>query len=157
MFSMNKLHTALHIQLKSGNKVRITTDGDCMRPIINNADIVEVSISEKYQIGDIVLVSVQNRLRIHRIIFKDSRGYVTKGDHSYLADNRTGSLILGKAIINLSQNRSLCSNHIRSIFRAKISMCNSKTYRRYLKTKNCFFRVLILYWYRIGDFLLFYI
>lgn len=154
---MNRLYVLAYMQLKLENKVKITTDGDCMRPIINNMDIVEVSIPEKYHIGDIVLVSVQNRLRIHRIISKDKKGYITKGDHSYMADKRIYNKILGRATVNDSQKRSLCSHRICSLFRAQISKFNSKTYRRYLKTRKRFLRNMFFRLYKMGDFILFHI
>lgn len=156
MFPMNRLYYLAYMQLKTEKKMKITTDGDCMRPIVNNMDIVEVSIPEKYHIGDIVLVLVQNRLRLHRIISKDKKGYITKGDHSYMADRRINSKILGRATINNTQKRSLCSSRIRSVFRAKISKFNSKTYRRYLKAHKCFFRNMFFKLYQMGDFLLFH-
>lgn len=154
---MNNLYLLAFMKLKTENKVKITTDGDCMRPIINNMDIVEVSIPEKYHIGDIVLVLVQNRLRIHRIISKDKNGYVTKGDHSYMADKRRNNKILGRATVNDSQKRSLCSNHIRSVFQATISKYNGKIYRRYLKAKKRFLRNMFFQLYKMGDFILFHI
>lgn len=104
---MENLNAIISLQLKTIKTVKITTDGDCMSPVINN------------------------RLRIHRIISKDKSGFITKGDHSYLSDKRKGSTILGKATINCTQNRSLCSNRIVLFFRATISNISGKSYRRY--------------------------
>lgn len=128
-----------------------------MQPVINETDIVEVSLCERYHIGDIVLVMVQDRLLVHRIVAKDQKGYVTKGDHSYMTDRRNNSRILGKAMVNWSQKTSLTSKRIQPVLRAKISNANGKTYRRYLKASKGVFRKLLFSLYKMGDLLLFHI
>lgn len=145
------------LQIKTKKKIRLTIDGDCMRPVINNTDLVEISVFEEYHIGDIVLVLIQNRLRIHRIISKDSKGHITKGDHSNLPDKRIDSKILGKAIKNCTQNRSLCANRIHSFYRAAVSNICGKAYRKYLKTHIAFFRVFFIQIQKAGNYLLFHI
>ena len=145
------------MKLKIEKKMKIVTDGDCMQPIINNTDIVEVSVPEKYHIGDIVLVLVNNQLRIHRIISKGPNGYVTKGDHSYMADKGRNNKILGRAMTNDTQKRSLCSNRVHLLFRTIVSRNNGKIYRKYLKARNGFSRNVLFLLYKFGDFILFYI
>ena len=154
---MNNIYLLATMQLRTKDKMAITTDGNCMIPIINDKDIIEVSAVQKYCVGDIVLVLVKNQLCIHRIISKDKKGYITKGDHSFLADKRSNAKILGKAIMNCTQNHSLCKNSIRSKIKAIISKNNAKMYRKYLKEKNNFWRTIFLKIYVLSDKLLLYI
>ncbi len=144
------------LRLKAKQKIEVVTEGSCMEPIINNGDIVEISASDSYKIGDVVLVLCQGHLKIHRIIEQDELGFITKGDHSYLSDKRNNSRILGVATFNRTQNHLVCANRRRACCRAVISKFASKAYRKHLKS-HALIRKVFLGIYETADFMLFYI
>ncbi len=154
---MNEKYIATYLQLKTKRAIRIVADGNCMEPIIRNKDVVEIVAFDRYKVGDIVLVSNNKQMKIHRIISKDDEGYITKGDHSYLPDRRKNSVILGKATQNCTLGQVIHINSKRAYLRASISRWCGNLYRSYLKSSSMWRRGTCYVFHKIGNVLLFYI
>ena len=68
--------------------ILLTVTGRCMEPVLEEGQSVRLSNASP-RLGDVVLVKHPDGLRLHRLIWRlpfRSRGWRTKGDHSFLAD-----------------------------------------------------------------------
>lgn len=92
-------------QLDENNSIKIKINGDCMAPFVYNGDSVIISKSIDYKLGDIVLINSNNDFKLHRIIKKNKKEIITKGDNSLFIDlfnkNVVGVL---SSVIYLNEN-----------------------------------------------------
>lgn len=74
-----------------------------MEPEIKRGDIVIIKKSKKYEIGDIVTYSANDKYLItHRIIAKDGDAIITKGDNNNIQDEKIEEKdIYGKVILRI--------------------------------------------------------
>lgn len=95
------------INLASGQLTIVVTEGVSMNPVYYEGDLVVVSKSDAYSVGDIAAFNLDNDydVALHRIIGGDPSGFVFKGDNNESVDPRkpaAGELV-GKAVFHLPQ------------------------------------------------------
>lgn len=67
--------------LRAGRPLTLRAEGHSMWPLVKDGDLVVVSpIAGALVIGDVVLVALDGRLVLHRVIALTPEGCVTKGD-----------------------------------------------------------------------------
>jgi signal peptidase I len=114
--------------------INVSICGDCMTPLIKSGDVVRVIKCEEYKVGDIILVSRQNKLYAHRVV-EIGKEMVTKGDHSNLCDRRTNSRVLGKVYSN-EKTGIIFHRAFIDVIKARISLAEAQLYRKMLKSNN---------------------
>ncbi len=72
-----------------------------MEPVLHVGDIVIVSGSSSYSVGDIVVYDNGRNLIVHRIVGVQGSHYITKGDANSFPDNFRPSIkdVKGKVIV----------------------------------------------------------
>lgn len=83
---MHNLLTALTKQ----KKFSIKSEGVSMRPILNSEDIIyyEKIIFKKVKTNDIVFIKKNQKLFTHRVIYKNDKYLITKGDNNLESDGQ---------------------------------------------------------------------
>lgn len=71
-----------------------------MSPTINVGDMILIKESKNYDVGDIITFKEDDSFVTHRIVKKESNGFVTKGDFNNKNDNSivTNDKIIGKVV-----------------------------------------------------------
>lgn len=92
---MNK--TLMIWKLNHDGYLNIDVSGKCMEPMLDDHDKIKIyPISEKLNLGDVVLIYSPEKCRIHRIVYINSHKVLTKGDNEITFDaNRDLTNILG--------------------------------------------------------------
>jgi signal peptidase I len=107
----------LRPSLLGGSASYITVSGKSMLPTYKNGDLVIMKKQPSYADGDIVAYAIPadelgaGSLIIHRVVGRDERGYITRGDNRGHNDlwRPQGSDVLGKAWIHLPGSGTLLS------------------------------------------------
>ena len=62
--------------LRDFGQVRLTVSGDCMAPAVREGDVVTLVAASRRRprVGDVVLASVGNGFRLHRLLWAPRRG-----------------------------------------------------------------------------------
>ena len=86
------------------NKItfNITVKGECMVPVLQDGEVVEIHPNNNYQKGDIVLCKDKDDvIFIHRIYDIVDEHYITKADNNILTDKYLLSIdnIYGKVLL----------------------------------------------------------
>lgn len=82
--------------LISGKNLEISVSGYSMQPLINDGDMILLTYSPKYVVGDVIVFEYEGNILVHRIL-KIDNGYVCcKGDNSFRLEKVAFSEIIGK-------------------------------------------------------------
>ncbi len=99
--------------LLKGYVIDMKLYGYCMRPIINNGDLAQISPVEydELSVGDIVVYGFNDKLKIHRLIKKvkwhGNNVFVTKGDKSKFIDTPVSSNRLIGRVTKVYKNQQV--------------------------------------------------
>ncbi len=66
--------------LQAGNDLRFQAHGNSMAPFIRDGDTIHLRNRASYNRGDVVLLTNDQVLLVHRIVRKDQHGVITRGD-----------------------------------------------------------------------------
>jgi|SRR3990172_1341607 len=69
-----------------GPATYIIVSGSSMEPILHDGDLVILHAQKQYLLGDIVAFSAEGRRAIHRIVGRDSSGFIVQGDNKVTVD-----------------------------------------------------------------------
>lgn len=95
---LKKENNNIHI----GNYYVFKVATGSMEPTLKVNDIILVKKSEEYKINDIITYKENNKYITHRLIRKEDKGYITKGDNNQTEDKEIREeRIIGKVIKNL--------------------------------------------------------
>ncbi len=106
-----------------GKTLRITVNGDSMRPIMNSGDKLWIYFAKRTpRLGEIVLFSTKDGYVIHRVVkCLKSGGLITKGDGNYMWD----SIVVSEAdVVGFAETQ--CRSHILMMFASHLSYCEGK-------------------------------
>ncbi|GAB4098629.1 signal peptidase I [Sinomonas halotolerans] len=107
MVVVSLLFAAVVLLLASGQNAVVVTHGVSMNPVYYQGDLVVVSRSAVYEVGDIVAyrLASTSEIALHRIIGSDAHGFTIKGDNnvSIDVDHPTNDAIVGEAVLHVPQ------------------------------------------------------
>lgn len=89
---------------------KIRVSGSSMNPTLYDGEIIYLSRSSDFSLGDVVVfVYERNEYIVHRIVYKDKEKLVCKGDNSFRLEYIKHSNIIGKVeyVIRDNQNTPL--------------------------------------------------
>lgn len=86
------------IMIRRGMISNVIVKGISMEPLLFSGDKLNIVISEKYEIGDVVIFLYQNKLTVHRILEISDNMAITKGDNAFNIEAVPIREILGKAV-----------------------------------------------------------
>ena len=93
------LYNILHSQLNSNRDADITVTGISMDPSLCAGDVVTISRTESYKVGDIlVFLYKNNELLIHRLLRIKEQRYFCKGDNAFRLEDVAYEQIFGKVV-----------------------------------------------------------
>lgn len=97
---INHLVLQLLLSVSDNNKpLVITVSGTSMYPSIHNGDKVQISRSDSYDTGDIVVFMYKkHELLVHRVVKIKNHTFYCKGDNTFRLEDITKDQILGKVI-----------------------------------------------------------
>jgi hypothetical protein len=87
--------------LRAGRSLRIKTRGGSMLPFLRDGDVAIVvpTPSDRVAVGDVICYeSPPGRLFLHRVIRRDSTGFVTKGDALRFTECVDAAAVLGTVV-----------------------------------------------------------
>lgn len=91
------LHNIFLAESFHTNELTISVIGTSMFPTLLENDVITVTKSKDYTIGDIlVFVYKSNELLVHRLLKKEHNIYFCKGDNSFRLEDITYEKIVGK-------------------------------------------------------------
>lgn len=103
------LHNIFLAESFHSNELTISVVGTSMFPTLLENDVVTVTKSKDYTIGDIlVFVYKNNELIVHRLLKKEHDIYFCKGDNSFRLEDITYEKIVGKVTKVNNLNISPC-------------------------------------------------
>lgn len=118
------------------NKLKIEVISDCMKPLIEVGDKVEVCDCSKYVKGDIVAIYFNNQFYIHRVLSISETTVITKGDRTFSLDPETSiSHIIGIVSGNVTQQTKFLRNKVATLI-AGLSLLESKIFDSMNKDGN---------------------
>lgn len=90
---MSKLQFQLIKPLLSKESFHLRSEGDSMRPMLLAGDIIYFKKMpfKKIESGDVVLARIKSDLFIHRVVFKNPKFLITKGDNNLFIDGKVYS------------------------------------------------------------------
>lgn len=97
--------------LVAQRNISICIIGESMRPALNENDVVEVTNSATYDLGDILVFSYKGELLIHRLLKVDNEYYYCKGDNAFRVENISPEAIIGKVVKLNGKNLPSASLH----------------------------------------------
>lgn len=88
----------LRLVLHSKGLAELTVIGSSMLPALHDGDIVTITASASYEIGDILVYCYKDEgLLIHRLLKQDTR-YFCKGDNAFRLEDISPGDVIGKVI-----------------------------------------------------------
>lgn len=122
--------------VKSG-KAEIKIISDCMVPLVDTGDRVEVIACPKYRRGDIVAVFINNQMFLHRIITVTDTTVITKGDRAFGKDPEVNKeCIIGLLNKNLSKEMRILRRKVIAVIIARISNLEARVFSSMEKVGN---------------------
>jgi hypothetical protein len=87
--------------LRRGNRLRLRAHGDSMLPFLRDGDVLLVrpAARSEPQVGDVLCYEPPaGGLRLHRVIAREKRGFVTRGDALAFVERVPDAAVLGVAV-----------------------------------------------------------
>lgn len=137
---MSNVNFAKYIYAKDRIKlqnINLNVISDCMLPVIDIGDEVEIMFSNKFYKGDVVAVYIGDDFFLHRVIRVKGNTIITKGDRAYKTDPEVGcEKVIGVAIRNKSKQTVILRKKLLLSIIAEISYLEAILYNKmkYKKT-----------------------
>jgi len=136
---MTELHERHKLELvaevlASGGTVRLQVLGTSMLPSIWPGDVLRIEPKPRPEIlpGDIVLVARRSRFFVHRLLEKQSSGWIARGDSLPRHDEPIAELqVLGRVSLIHNKNGMIVPNRRRSLFSRTLAwmLCHWDSFR----------------------------
>jgi signal peptidase I len=109
--------------LQRGNALRVRARGDSMLPFLRDGDILHVRPvpAAAVRVGDVICYAPSpGKLHLHRVVVRDARGFVTRGDAlPYVEDVPTAAL-LGRVVARERAGRLRCLDTPAARYRSRV-------------------------------------
>ena len=109
--------------LRRGNTLRLRARGGSMLPFLLDGDIVEVrpAVAAEVRVGDVICYEPPpGGLCLHRVIGREERGFVTRGDALAYVDTVPDVALLGVVIARERHGRRAALDTSRARRRARV-------------------------------------
>lgn len=87
--------------LRRGNTLRLRARGESMLPFLRHGDVLHVRplAAAAVRVGDVICYAPSpGRLHLHRVVARDERGFVTRGDALPYVEAVPATAVLGRVI-----------------------------------------------------------
>jgi signal peptidase I len=94
--------------LQRGNTLRVRARGDSMLPFLRHGDVLHVRRlpAADVRVGDVICYAPSpGRLHLHRVVARDERGFVTRGDALPYVEDVPATRVLGRVIARERRGR----------------------------------------------------